>query len=295
MKSCGTSEFGCQINQKDAIQEKVKMSWPMNTQTLKNIRYKNNGVSDGADNDRIMLGVQFQNKKFMLTLDNILKGKGSQEDLLYGMILKLKEKLSLVEMESQQCTVPRNKLLKIQEVNQNLEKSESKLKELTEKYRKVVVENKDLKRERKSSNEENRALQKEIKELKHLVSLKERSIIGLHEKLELARVNEIRLHSKVELLESMTASKEAGMNVVKQETMDRCAEKISRIKELEEQLSVKKQIKNVKLHMVADIKATNHINQYILLNNYWWCRSAGASCWSPLTYVVLVVLLDIMG
>ena len=70
----------------------------------------------GSFDDTITLGMQFQNKKFMLTLNNMLKGKSSEVDILYGMILKLKEKLSMIELENQQCTVKKNEVLKIQEV-----------------------------------------------------------------------------------------------------------------------------------------------------------------------------------
>ena len=122
---------------------------------------------------------------------------------------------------------------------QQIHQLKDKLNELKERHRKVVAENKELKKERKTVNDEVKALRKETKELKDTVSLKEKSIIGLHEKLELARVNEIRLHAKIELLESMTTSKEVGMNVVESETMDRYAEKISRIKELEDEVRAK--------------------------------------------------------
>ena len=236
VKSGGTSVTPCYINQQDDMIRERRMEWPMNHQAIRGMY--SSCISDNAS-DMITLGIQCQNKKFMLTLSNILKGKGSQDDLLYGIIVKMKEKLAVMEMESQQCKVPKNKLLKIQEVAQNLGKSEGKLDELKVKYKKVVTENKDLKKERQSFSEEKRALRKEIKEIKDLMALKEKSIIGLHEKLELARVNEIRLLAKVELLESITASKQVGMNIVENEAMDRCAEKISKIQELEKQVSVK--------------------------------------------------------
>ena len=67
------------------------------------------------------------------------------------------------------------------------------------------------------------------------MSMKEKSIIGLHEKIELARVTEDRLNAKVENLESMTLKNDVGLNVIDATSMDRTAEKISKIRELEEE------------------------------------------------------------
>ena len=201
---------------------------------------KNGTLFDNCDNDEsVTLGMQFKNKKFLIKLNNILKGKSSQQDILYGMVMKMKEKLAVLENENQQGTVKRSEVLKIQAVAQKLEKSEEKVQELKEKLKKVVSENKDLKKERKDINNEKNAVKTELKEVKTSISLKEKSIIGLHEKLELARVTEDRLNAKIETLESMTLREEVCMNVIDAASVDRAAEKIAKIRELEEEIKSK--------------------------------------------------------
>ena len=199
-----------------------------------------NILFDSLDNDEsITLGMQFKNKKFMIKMDNILKGKSTQEDVLYGVVMKLKEKLSLLEVESQQGIIKKTEMLKIQALTKKLESSERKLEEIKEKYKKVVVENKELKKEKKDNNVMNSAALNELRELKRVLCQKDKSIIGLHEKVELARVTEIRLNAKLEMMEAMTFTDEPGMKVINPDDIDRSAEKISTIRELEEMIKVK--------------------------------------------------------
>ena len=74
--------------------------------------------------ESITLGVQFKDRKFMLKVDNILKGNNTQQDLLYGIILRMKEKLSVAECSNQQGTVKKTEMLKLQEATHRFEESE---------------------------------------------------------------------------------------------------------------------------------------------------------------------------
>ena len=100
---------------------------------------------NGTDDESLTLGMQFKNKKFLIRIGNILKGKNSQEDILYGIVMKLKEKLSSLQCENQQGVIKKAEVLKMQAVTERLEKSEEKVYELKEKLRKVTSENKRAK------------------------------------------------------------------------------------------------------------------------------------------------------
>ena len=222
----------------------------------------------GDSDESLTLGMQFKDKKFLIKVNNILKGKNSQQDILYGMIMKMKEKLFTLQSENQQGVVKKSEVLKIQEVTQRLEKSEEKVKDLKEKLKKVVLENSELKKDRKTINDEKTAAKAEVKETKKSLSLKEKAIIGLHEKLEVARVVENRLNSKIETLENITLA-EGDMNVIDATSIDRNAEKIEKIRKMEdetkrkdekiEELSGKVNKLNIELTRMKDMVAEKNL------------------------------------
>lgn len=251
-KTCTRHQSGGLMDEKTENIEEEFLAEMYNTDTCKvnglaTVKYneekneilQRTTISANEANETVTLGMQFQDKKCVLTIKNILKEKSIQEDLLYGMLIKMKEKLYLSKFYQQQGVVKKTEVLKLQEANHRFEENEIKLQEVKQKLKKLTMENKDLKNDRKAINELQNELKNEVKRLKETISLKEKSIIGLHERLELARVNEIRLNAKVELLETMTADVDKEMNIIDSTNIDRSAEKIAKIKEGEELLKIK--------------------------------------------------------
>ena len=154
------------------------------------------------DEEIITLGVEFKNKKFLLSLGNIISGKGIKNEPLYRTILKLKEKIGILEAEKQETVVPRIEALKIQEVAQEVQDKNTKLEEMKTKIKKLTEENRDLKKERVQMTADRKKLMDEIAVKEKAIKSKENSVISLHEKVVLLSASEARLQAKIQLLES---------------------------------------------------------------------------------------------
>ena len=60
---------------------------------------------EDMSHETVTVGLQFKNKRFQWKINNILKGKTSTEEVLYGMLLKMKEKVAMLECAQQQGTI----------------------------------------------------------------------------------------------------------------------------------------------------------------------------------------------
>ena len=128
------------------------------------------------EEDMVTLGLQFRNKKMNMKINNILKGRNSTEDLLYSMLMKMKEKMVAMEYAHQEGDIRRIEMLKIQETSKNLEENQIKMQDFKEKLKKAAAEIKELKKDKKSIAVENSELKKQLKDQSKSMISKERSI-----------------------------------------------------------------------------------------------------------------------
>ena len=205
------------------------------------------------DDDTITLGVQFQNKKFLVSLGNILKGKGSKEEALYGMILKLKEKIGVLEAEKQETVVSKVEALKIQEAVQQVQEKDGKLEQMKAKVKKLTEDNKELKKERVQMTAERKKLMDEMSVKEKTIKSKENSIITLHEKVALLSASEVRLQARIELLESTNQIIDGSVDLVNESQISSKIDDMSEIQRLKSKLEEKEQCIATKEKRINDI------------------------------------------